>query len=105
MNNKLLFSETQDVFSYEGKIDGIVASCNINEFIMCLKSLVDSLSKSKGVLINFKINNEQSALIINDLMSKIHNLTNEDTEIVFSTEQTDNIEKDEMVFQLVITGL
>ena len=99
------FSDYKTILSHKGKINGIVASCNINEFIMSLKSLEDSLSKAKGVLMNFRINNEQSALIINDFMSKIHNLTNEDAEIMFSTEQTKEIEKDEITYQIIITGL
>lgn len=99
------FSDYKTILSHKGKINGIVASCNINEFIMSLKSFEDSLSKAKGVLMNFRINNEQSALIINDFMSKVHDLINEDTEVIFSTEQTKDIEKDEITYQIIITGL
>lgn len=94
------------ILAHKGKISGIVGSCKIDELLNCIdEPLQASLSNAKGILINFKLHEEQSLLIINDFMGEINCVANEDAEIIFSTEQTNNIDKDFISYQILITGL
>ena len=99
-------ADYKTILAHKGKIEGIVDSCKIDELLNYIdQSLKDSLSNAKGILINFKLHEEQSLLIINDFMAKINDIANEDAEIVFSTEQTNDINKDFISYQILITGL
>lgn len=103
---KLDFEDYKTILSHKGKIIGIVDSCNITEFCECLdESIQDSLSKAKGIFINFKINKNQTLFVINDFMAKIHDFVNENAEIIFSTEQLNDIEKNILNYEIIITGL
>jgi cell division protein FtsZ len=99
-------ADYKTILAHKGKIEGIVDSCKIDELLNYIdQSLKDSLSNAKGILINFKLHKEQSLLIINDFMGEINCVANEDAEIIFSTEQTNNIDKDFISYQILITGL
>lgn len=99
-------ADYKTILAHKGKIEGIVDSCKINELLNYIdQSLKDSLSNAKGILINFRLHKEESLLIMNDFMAKINDVANEDAEIIFSTEQTNDIDKDFISYQILITGL
>ncbi len=105
-NIEIKQNDYKTILSYKGKIDGIVDSCNINEFLNCIEgSLKKSISKAKGILINFILHEEQSLFIITDYMAAIHNLADEDADIIFNTEQVLNIDKDKIYYEIITTGL
>lgn len=100
------FADYKTILSHRGNIEGIVDSCNINDFIDFLDTtLKNSMSKAKGILINFKIHESQSLFLINDFMSKVYDLANADAEVVFATEQNNYDDKDLIGFEIIITGL
>lgn len=100
------FADYKTILSHKGKIVGIVDSCNINRLCENLDdSIKNSMSKAKGILINFTLHVEQTLFVINDMMSSIHDYANEDAEIIFSTEQRLDNKKDIVNYQIIITGL
>ena len=85
MNNNEIIMDLEDyksILTHNGKIDGIVGTCKINEFNKNLEPIKNSIKKAKGILIKFGIHINQSLFIINDYMSQIHDLTINDAEII-----------------------
>ena len=100
------WADYKTILSHSGKIDGLVGTCKIEEFINKIdESLKDSFSKAKGVLIDFKLHKNQSLSIINESMRKINDLVDYDADIIYSTEIIDNIDEDIIEYQIIITGL
>ena len=63
------------------------------------------LSKAKGILIYFTLNEDQSLHSIGDVMEQIHDIISSDTDIIFSTETEVDIELDKCRFNILLTGL
>ena len=100
------FADYNTILSKEGRIEGIVSSCNKDEFYESLdESIKMSLKKAKGVLINFEINREQSLFLVNDIMKDFTELTNDETEVMFMTDINNIINKDLLGYRIIITGL
>jgi cell division GTPase FtsZ len=107
-NNNEIIMDLEDyksILTHNGKIDGIVGTCKINEFNKNLEPIKNSIKKAKGILIKFGIHRNQSLFIINDYMSQIHDLTINDAEIIFGTENIDNIDEDFLRYEIIITGI
>lgn len=103
---QLDLADYKTILAHKGKIIGVVDSSNINELVNSLdETIKENLKKAKGVLINFGIHKDQSLFAINDLMSEIHDLINDETEIIFTTEQNSSDDKDNITYQMIITGL
>ena len=100
------FADYKTILSHRGKIIGVIDSCNINKLYEYLDVYIkDSMSKAKGILINFIIHKEQTLFVINDILSSIQDNANEEAEIIFSTKETLDNEKDVVSYQIIITGL
>ena len=100
------WADYKTILSHSGKIDGLVGTCKIEEFIDKLdESLINSFLKSKGILINFKFHKNQSLSMISDYMDKINDLAHVEAEIIFSTEIIDNIDEEILEYEIILTGL
>lgn len=99
-------ADYKTIFSHDGKIDGIVGTCKIDEFDNQLdESFRNSLSKAKAIVIKFGFHKNQSLFIINDYMIEINDLLNSDTEIIFSTENIDDIDIGILKYEIIATGI
>ena len=109
MNNNEIIMNLEDyktILAHNGRIDGIVGTCKINEFNKQLdESFKKSLSKAKALTIKFGFHKNQSLFIITDYMSQIHDLTSIDTDIIFGTEHIDNIDENLLRFEIIVTGI
>ena len=109
MNNNEIIMDLEDyksILTHNGRIDGIVGTCKINEFDKQLdESFKKSLSKAKALTIKFGFHKTQSLYIITDYMSQIHDLTNIDTEIIFGTENIDDIDENLLRYEIIVTGI
>ena len=108
MNNNEIIMDLEDyksILVHNGKIDGIVGTCKINEFNKKIESIKNSIKKAKGILIKFGFHKNQSLFIINDYISEINDLTSNDAEIIFGTENIDNIDEDFLRYEIIITGI
>ena len=98
------WADYKTILSHAGKIDGLVGSCKVDEFINIVdESFKDLFSKAKGMLINFKLHKNQSLFIINDYMGRINDLAYIEAEIIFSTEIIDDIDEDILEYQIIVT--
>ena len=107
-NNEIIMDleDYKSIFTHNGRIDGIVGTCKINEFDKQLdESFKKSLSKAKALTIKFGFHKNQSLFIITDYMSQIHDLTNIDTEIIFGTENIDDIDENLLRYEIIVTGI
>lgn len=109
MNNNEIIMGLEDyksILTHNGRIDGIVGTCKINEFDKLLdESLKKSLSKAKALSIKFGFHKNQSLFIITDYMSQIHDLTSIDTDIIFGTEHINDIDENLLRFEIIVTGI
>jgi len=69
-----------------------------------LQRFEKQLTKSKGILINFVINEDNSLSDIKSTMGKINNFIDNDTDIIFGTETDNSIKIKECKFEILITG-
>ena len=107
-NNEIIMDleDYKSILTHNGRIDGIVGTCKINEFDKQLdESFKKSLSKAKALTIKFGFHKNQSLFIITDYMSQIHDLTNIDTEIIFGTENIDDIDENLLRYEIIVTGI
>lgn len=102
----LNFEDYKIIMAHNGKISGEVSNFHINDLADCIdRSLIDSIAKAKGILINFGMHKDQTLFVINDLISKIHDFANENAEIIFTTEEISGNNKDIVTYEIIITGL
>lgn len=109
MNNNEIIMDLEDyksILTHNGRIDGIVGTCKINEFDKLLdEHIKKSLSKAKALTIKFGFHKNQSLFIISNYVSEIHDLTNVDTDIIFGTEHIDDIDENLLRFEIIVTGI
>uniref|UniRef100_UPI00404823BF hypothetical protein n=1 Tax=Aliarcobacter sp. TaxID=2321116 RepID=UPI00404823BF len=108
MNNNKIIMDLEDyktILAHNGKIDGIVGVCKINEFNNNLASIKSSILKAKGIIIKFGIHENQSLFIISNYVSEIHDLTSIDTDIIFGTEHIDDINENLLRYEIIVTGI
>ena len=109
MNNNGIIMDLEDyksILKYSGRIDGIVGTCKINEFDKQLdESFRTSLSKAKALIIKFAFHKKQSIFIINDYMYEINDLVSSNTEIIFGTENIDDIDEEMLKYEIIVTVL
>ena len=99
------WADYKTILFNHGKIEGIVASCKVEEFINKVgESFKDSFSKAKGILITLRFHKNQS-LSLNDYMLEIGDLVHGDAEIIIATEIIDNIDEGILEYQIIVTGL
>ena len=107
-NNEIIMDleDYKSILTHNGRIDGIVGTCKINEFDKQLdESFKKSLSKAKALTIKFGFHKNQSLFIISNYVSEIHDLTSIDTDIIFGTEHIDNIDENLLRFEIIVTGI
>lgn len=109
MNNNKIIMDLEDyksILKYSGRIDGIVGTCHINDFDKQLdESFKNSLSKAKALTIKFGFHKNQSLFITSNYVSKMHDLTNINTEIIFGTEYIDDIDENLLRYEIIVTGI
>lgn len=103
---ELDLTDYKTILRHRGRILGESSSCNINDFINSIdKTIKESIKDAKGILISFGIHKDQTLFAINDMMSSIHDNINTEAEIIFDTETISGDDKDEVTYQIIITGL
>mgnify|MGYP002138860267 CR=1 FL=1 len=108
MNNNEIIVDLEDyksILKYSGRVDGIVGVCKIDEFNKNIESIKNSIKNAKAIIIKFGIHKNQSLFIINDFMTQIHDLTSIDTDIIFGTENIDDIDECSLKYEIIITGI
>ena len=107
-NNEIIMDleDYKSILTHNGRIDGIVGTCKINEFDKQLdESFKKSLSKAKALTIKFGFHKNQSLFIISNYVSEIHDLTSIDTDIIFGTENIDDIDENLLRYEIIVTGI
>ena len=108
MNNNEIIMDLEDyksILTHNGRIDGIVGTCKINEFNKNLESIKNSILKAKGILMKFTINKEQSLFIINSCVGEICDLSSIESDIIFGTEIDNSTDIEMLKYEIIITGL
>ena len=96
----------KSILKHSGKIYGMVGSCNISEFGNNLdETFKNSLLKAKAISIKFGFHKNQSLFKINDYMIEINDAVNSDTEIIFATENIDDIDLGVLKYEIIVTGI
>ncbi|WP_157279212.1 FtsZ/tubulin family protein [Aliarcobacter butzleri] len=99
-------ADYKTILFHKGRIDGVVGSCKIDKLWDNLNnSIKDSISKAKGILINFGIHKEQTLFVINDLMGEISDVAHNESDIIFATKNHSSDDKDLIEYEILITGL
>ena len=105
-NIEIDLADYKTILSHKGKIDGLVGSCKIDEFINQFDdSFKNSLLNAKGILIVFSFNSKHSSNFTGFHLEKIYSFTNNNAEIIFGIEVDDNMDMDMVNYQIIITGL
>lgn len=105
-NIEIDLADYKTILSHKGKIHGLVGSCKIDEFINQFDdSLKSLLFTAKGILIVFSFNSKHSLDFTGYHIEKIYSFTNNNAEIIFGIEVDDNMDKDMVNYQIIITGL
>ncbi|MDQ1244754.1 MAG: hypothetical protein QG565_1094 [Campylobacterota bacterium] len=103
---KMDFEDLRIILSYEGKIDGIVGSCKIDEFTNGFsENFKASLQNAKGVLVEFEQHRDLPIKTIIELMTDLQNLVHIDAEFLLATKHNDIFDKDMIGFKIIVTGL
>ena len=108
MNNdlKIDLHDYETVLRHKGKIIG---SCYLTKVATINDDFKNQIGKqvsfAKGILVNFFVSSKISLFVINDIMGMIAEQTNENCEIIFSSEIDNTLNEDEMIVQMILTGL
>ncbi len=104
-NINIDIADYKTILSHKGKISGVVQECKVDDLLDSLsEDLKNSIIKAKGILVEFKINNNLNIEILEKFMGKINSLSN-DSDIIFSTETFNFVDEDMISYNLLITGL
>lgn len=103
---KMDFADLRIILSYEGRIDGIVGSCKMDEFTNDFsENFKASLQNAKGVLVEFEQHKDLPIKSILELMADLQNLLHTDAECLLATKHNDVFDKDMIGFKIIVTGL
>ena len=99
-------ADYKTIFSHEGKVIGLIGNCKIDDFIKSFdETLKDSLPNAKGILIQFSIHKEQSLFKINSCISEICDIASMECEIILGTEIDNNMDLENVKYEIIVTGL
>lgn len=100
------FADYQTILSHQGKIDGRVGRSQVDRFIDNLDNdFKSSLSNAKGVLIEFKKNDEMPLTQISSLMEEFHSIIDENADVIFGVVSNNELETDILEYKMIATGL
>lgn len=108
MNNNEIVMHLEDyktILAHNGRIDGIVGTCKINEFNKNFELIKHSIKNAKGIIIKFGIHKKQSLFIINSCVGEICDLSNTECDIIFGTEIDNSIDIEILKYEIIVTGL
>ncbi len=104
MNMKFL--DLQVIFSHQGKVDGIVGSCKIDELLKSVTAgFKSSLKNAKGVFIEFEKHDYLPSAITSSILKELHALINKNAVVVFTTTQNNDLDSQIVNFKIIVTGL
>lgn len=103
---KMEFADLQIILEHQGRIDGIVGSCKIDEFTSDFsENFKVSLQNAKGVLVEFEQHKDLPIKSILELMADLQNLVHTDAEFLLATKHNDIFDMDMIGFKIIVTGL
>lgn len=102
----ITFEDYEIILSHEGKIDGIVGSCKVDEFMNSLSdSLKLSLKLAKSILIVFEKNEDLPMIQISELIQEINALTMESAYIIYGSKNNNFQDIQTLNFRIIMSGL
>lgn len=100
------FADYQTILSHQGKIEGRVGSSQVDRFIDNLDNdFKSSLKNAKGVLIEFKKNDEMPLTQISSLMEEFHSIIDENADVIFGVVSNNELETDILGYKMIATGI
>lgn len=100
------FADYQTILSHQGKIEGRVGSSQVDRFIDNLDNdFKSSLKNAKGVLIEFKKNDEMPLTQISSLMEEFHSIIDENADVIFGVVINNELETDILEYKMIAAGL
>lgn len=103
---KMEFADLQIILEHQGRIDGIVGSCKIDEFTSDFsENFKVSLQNAKGVLVEFEQHKDLPIKSILELMADLQNLVHIDADFLLATKHNDIFDMDMIGFKIIVTGL
>ncbi len=100
------FVDYQTILSHRGKIDGRVGRAQVDNFINSLDTdFKSSLKNAKGVLIEFKKNDEMPLTQISSLMEEFFSITDENADVIFGVTSNNELETDILGYKMIAAGL
>lgn len=100
------FVDYQTILSHRGKIDGRVGRAQVDNFINSLDTdFKSSLKNAKGVLIEFKKNDEMPLTQISSLMEEFHSTIGENADVIFGVVSNNELETDILGYKMIATGI
>ncbi|MBL6969899.1 MAG: cell division protein FtsZ [Campylobacterales bacterium] len=106
------FADVQTIMKHRGMaLMGIGKAKGDNAVMNALHNAVESplldklsLAGAKGMLIHFHIHPEISLFAINDVMTQLHNIVDNNAEVIFGTTTDTTLNNDEVKITIVATG-
>lgn len=100
------YADYQTILSHNGKVDGRVGSSKVDDFLITLDDdFKKSLQMAKGVLVEFEKNDEMPLIQISILMSDLHTLLDENTDVIFGVTINNTIENEDIQFKIIASGI
>lgn len=100
------FADYQTILSHQGKIEGRVGSSQVDRFIDNLDNdFKSSLKNAKGVLIEFKKNDEMPLTQISSLMEELHSIIEENSDVIFGVISNNELENNILGYKIVAAGI
>ena len=100
------FADYQTILSHQGKIEGRVGSSQVDRFIDNLDNdFKSSLKNAKGVLIEFKKNDEMPLTQISSLMEEFHSIIDENADVIFGVTSNNELETDIVEYKIIVSGI
>ncbi|GAB6074752.1 hypothetical protein [Nautilia lithotrophica] len=93
-------NDLDTVFSHEGF--AYVKTINCKQIDECVEKIKKFRFNPKGVIVKFKISDDLSLIEIEKFMNFIYEISDEDADIIFGSETTEN---EEIEINLIFTGI
>jgi len=93
-------NDLDTVFSHEGF--AYIKTLKCKQMNECLEKIKNFKFNSKGVIVKFKINDDFPLIEIEKFMEFIYEISDEDADIIFGSETTEN---KEIEINMIFTGM
>ena len=106
LNIELDTADYKTILSHQGKIDGLVGSCKIDELTNQFDEVFrNSLLNAKGISVKFTFHPNHPLSFVGEYLENFYNFSNEESDVILGTEVDDSIDIDTINYEILITGL